>query len=464
MKTDLDERRISIVVFSLFFSWLLAVPFEGQVLYALAQLYNIDPHTMIFGSIIAHFAGLILCGLLIKTMSAAKWLIQFSIVFCIICCSVFFFAPSALWTIALISSSFLTGTSVAAWGFFFRSSTLSAERIQTAADVLIYSNILMILLNMIAIYLSPYAGLVLSILMLGGALYFSLQLPVNAQAITPLPPEKIAKDIGIVKPLSFLWLFILIITINSGLMYQVINPAFAHLEWLVSWYWALPYIFALYIMKKLPRKTNRNYILYVALALIGFAFIAFMALDRSVISYLMVDTLMLGAYGILDLFWWSILGEMLDYDNNPAKILGIGLSANVLGVLLGGFIGNTVYCVDSLKHNPSVLALVVVFIILIIFPLLHKELLILLKNHEFLTVLSEVLPTEQEKAINNFTIIGQLTKRESEIARLLLSGRTYKMIAGELNLSENTVKTHIKSIYSKLNINSRMELVNLMTK
>jgi DNA-binding NarL/FixJ family response regulator len=36
------------------------------------------------------------------------------------------------------------------------------------------------------------------------------------------------------------------------------------------------------------------------------------------------------------------------------------------------------------------------------------------------------------------------------------------MIAGELYLSENTVKTHIKNIYSKLNINSKVELINLM--
>ena len=45
---------------------------------------------------------------------------------------------------------------------------------------------------------------------------------------------------------------------------------------------------------------------------------------------------MLGACGIFDLFWWSILGEMLDYSDNPAQPFGIGLSANVFGVLCGG--------------------------------------------------------------------------------------------------------------------------------
>lgn len=462
LNINMDERRLSVVVFSLFFSWILAFPFEGQVLYALADSYSIDPHTMIFESIIAHFTGLFLCGFVIKTMKAAKRLILISIVFCIMGSTVFFFAPSILWNISLISSSFLAGTCVAVWGFYFKSGTPSNERIKTAADGLIYSNILMILMNMTAIHLSPYAGLALSMLMLGVALFFSFQLPVNSQPGTPPQPMKLETEISILKPFSFLCLFIVIITINSGLMYQVINPAFAHIEWLVSWYWAVPYIIALYIMKNLPSKTNRTYLLYVAMAMIGFAFIAFMTLDRSALSYLAVNTLMLGACGVFDLFWWSILGEMLDLDKNPAKILGIGLSANVFGVLLGGFIGNAISTVDTRNYNPSVLALAVVFIILILFPLLHKQLSILLKDHAFLTVLSEVSVAEQDKAINNFTTMGRLTERESEIAILLLKGRTYKMIAEELFLSQNTVKTHIKNIYSKFDIQSRMELVNLM--
>lgn len=66
--------------------------------------------------------------------------------------------------------------------------------------------------------------------------------------------------------LAYLCLFITVITIDSGLMYQAQGPAFSHLEWLTSWYWAVPYIAAVLIMRNLPRKTNRVYILYVAVA------------------------------------------------------------------------------------------------------------------------------------------------------------------------------------------------------
>lgn len=61
-----------------------------------------------------------------------------------------------------------------------------------------------------------------------------------------------------------------------------------------------------------------------------------MGLGRGPAAYFVVDTLMMSACGIYDLFWWTMLGEMLEYGSNPSRILGIGMSANVLGVLLGG--------------------------------------------------------------------------------------------------------------------------------
>ena len=42
---------------------------------------------------------------------------------------------------------------------------------------------------------------------------------------------------------------------------------------------------------------------------------------------------------------------------------------------------------------------------------------------------------------------------------LLLKGYPYKLIASRLYISESTVKTHVQSIYSKLNIHNRTELI-----
>ncbi len=490
-----DERGLSIIVHALFSAWMLAFLFEGQILYALIDFYRLASGVMVFGSMAATFTGLILCGFFIKTRRAAKQLFLSSYLFFIAVSAIFFFSPSVLWIAGIIISSFLAGGCVAAWSFYLKSGTPKNERIKTIADMLILSNILMILLNMTAVHLAPRFGLAFSMLMLGGAFFFALKLPQDEEAAasavssalaatdasaisgatavpgasaTPAVPGApgaiSSKDnhANIAAPLIFLCLFIIVITINSGLMYHVINPAFTHLKTLTSWYWAVPYIAALFIMRNLPRGTNRAYILYVAIAMIGFSFIGFMGLDRSVGSYLVVNTLMLGACGVYDLFWWSILGEMLDLHHNPARILGSGLSANVLGILLGGLVGNAVISADIYSPHPTLLALAVVCVTLALLPPLHRHLSLLLKDHTYLTAFSEMPVQEQISHFDRVAEFGSLSERESEVASRLLQGKTYRAIAGELYISENTVKYYVKNIYAKFNIRSRAELIDIM--
>lgn len=55
--------------------------------------------------------------------------------------------------------------------------------------------------------------------------------------------------------------------------------------------------------------------------------------------------------------------------------------------------------------------------------------------------------------------IEALTDRESEIIALLASGYLYKEIASQLFVSIDTVKTHIRHIYDKLQVRSRTEAV-----
>jgi len=48
-----------------------------------------------------------------------------------------------------------------------------------------------------------------------------------------------------------------------------------------------------------------------------------------------------------------------------------------------------------------------------------------------------------------------LAPREREVLELLASGAMYKQVAGKLDISLNTVLTHIRRIYKKLHVNSR---------
>jgi len=53
-----------------------------------------------------------------------------------------------------------------------------------------------------------------------------------------------------------------------------------------------------------------------------------------------------------------------------------------------------------------------------------------------------------------------LTAREREVLNLLGHGLSNKLIAGELHISEHTVKFHISSLYAKLEVNNRAEAVS----
>jgi DNA-binding NarL/FixJ family response regulator len=54
---------------------------------------------------------------------------------------------------------------------------------------------------------------------------------------------------------------------------------------------------------------------------------------------------------------------------------------------------------------------------------------------------------------------GPLTDRESEVLGLVAKGLANKQIALALGISEHTVKFHVSSIYTKLNVTNRTEAV-----
>ena len=53
----------------------------------------------------------------------------------------------------------------------------------------------------------------------------------------------------------------------------------------------------------------------------------------------------------------------------------------------------------------------------------------------------------------------QLSSREAEVVKLLLEGKSNKLIASALGISDRTVEFHLKNIYAKHQVSSRMELV-----
>ncbi|KFG91065.1 NarL-like response regulator [Sphingobium herbicidovorans NBRC 16415] len=97
--------------------------------------------------------------------------------------------------------------------------------------------------------------------------------------------------------------------------------------------------------------------------------------------------------------------------------------------------------------------------------------------NELLTCIGQVLsgnksiaPFVMEQALvhsisapaNDSNALSTLTDREMEIAGLIRAGLRNREIAGRCGLTEGTVKVHLHSIFQKLGIKSRSELIIMM--
>jgi DNA-binding NarL/FixJ family response regulator len=54
-----------------------------------------------------------------------------------------------------------------------------------------------------------------------------------------------------------------------------------------------------------------------------------------------------------------------------------------------------------------------------------------------------------------------LTAQEKKVLQLLVQGKSYKMIAAELFVAPDTIKTHVSNVYAKLHVHSGTEAVSL---
>lgn len=81
------------------------------------------------------------------------------------------------------------------------------------------------------------------------------------------------------------------------------------------------------------------------------------------------------------------------------------------------------------------------------------------KKPDFIAVMEFV---SQEQATDDYRF--KFTKREADVIDGLLQGKTKIQISRQLNISENTVRSHVKNVYQKTGVNNRTELAYLIMK
>lgn len=79
-------------------------------------------------------------------------------------------------------------------------------------------------------------------------------------------------------------------------------------------------------------------------------------------------------------------------------------------------------------------------------------------------VVFEVRPLNDLRLITarHRTVVDQLSRRELEVAKLFSTGLNYQSVAKALYIAPTTVRNHLKNIYQKLGINTKVELVRIL--
>lgn len=166
----------------------------------------------------------------------------------------------------------------------------------------------------------------------------------------------------------------------------------------------------------------------------------------------LLDTLMRLNDSFSHLMFWTVVAILLDISATPSyRVIGIGASLYAAGSIAWVlFLGNA-------NAMENLIVIIVIYVLAI--ASMHYS----WNKRENEPVASAASVTDAlEKRCAEVSETYKLSPRESEILVFLAQGRTRTYIQEELVLAENTVKSHVAHIYTKLGVRDRQDLIDIV--
>jgi DNA-binding CsgD family transcriptional regulator len=223
-------------------------------------------------------------------------------------------------------------------------------------------------------------------------------------------------------------------------------------------------LMVLFVLLRLYRRINIAYICQLALVLI-LAAIAFTASqvgtdDSTVISVAVF--LPRHFIRMLLIVILAVLSPQLS--RRPALFFSIGYAALLFSMAVGFFISGSPWFSYPLPQTTFVS--IVLVMLIVVLAAISLDMILQRDSQLFpTTVATEERLSHTDIIIdkcNGIALHHNLSKREYEVMCLICIGRSKSYIAEHLILSENTVRSYAKTLYSKLDIHSRQELLDLI--
>ena len=138
------------------------------------------------------------------------------------------------------------------------------------------------------------------------------------------------------------------------------------------------------------------------------------------------------------------------------KVLPEVMACLSLGQVMGGCIGSalefTVASSDAITTVASVMSVTLLLVSLYVSNGWRT-------GRDWEAVRPGALADGGQAGVESLAAMAGLTGREREVLEAVLAGKRRKAVAENLGVSEETVKTHMRNIYTKLNVHSQQELV-----
>lgn len=168
------------------------------------------------------------------------------------------------------------------------------------------------------------------------------------------------------------------------------------------------------------------------------------------------------AQTLVVMLFWVMLADVAHHSSaSPFVIFGSGWLAYSLSFAIGELFGAVV---ADFGVSMYVITLMTYFLTLAaVFALNENN----LSQRRIFSDLEMMVPEESMYASieAGCVEIGEahgLTKREIEVLQLICKGRSKAYIGEDLFISENTVRSHTKHIYEKLNVHSKQEIIDMI--
>lgn len=224
-----------------------------------------------------------------------------------------------------------------------------------------------------------------------------------------------------------------------------------------------------------------RYIYRPILPLLGIGFVLFSALQHSfaVVPF----TFLQSGFALFDLYTWVLLTCLAASHRYPVSVVGWGMFLITAAILTGELLFTGIFSTITMTMKQtdliSLFAAILMFAGTMVFHG-ERETLAgwnslsapgkpnLYQPNGTSMVIEETACASDEANCNliteevlRFSSPYNLTPREKQILLLLLEGRNNPYIREKLNVSNNTLKTHLRNLYRKLSVNDRQELLSL---